>query len=203
MPLRSPNSVQAGSATDTASAASSGRARGRGGRAKGDARDMLGRSLGVGGRTSERARLHDARPAGPVEGRSKHPQGGQETHGRGAPEQADGATPPSTKLTFNHPVNRSIQALEEGLTQLQIKADAILSRGNPKIKTWRKQLIKAIEAQLEQLDRFKTEAWTAQRAAHLESLAKETRKADECEEVEMNDEIMNTDVESVASDRLS
>ncbi|PLW06207.1 hypothetical protein PCANC_27721 [Puccinia coronata f. sp. avenae] len=120
-----------------------------------------------------------------------------------APEQADGATPPSTKLTFNHPVNRSIQALEEGLTQLQIKADAILSRGNPKIKTWRKQLIKAIEAQLEQLDRFKTEAWTAQRAAHLESLAKETRKADECEEVEMNDEIMNTDVESVASDRLN
>jgi len=120
-----------------------------------------------------------------------------------SPEQASSATPSSTKLAFNHPVNRTVQAFEEGLAQLQIKADAILSRGNPKVKDWRKRLIKAIEAQLEQLDRFKTEAWTAQRAAHLENLAKTNHQAEECEDVEMNDEIMNTDVESVSSDRLN
>lgn len=120
-----------------------------------------------------------------------------------SPEQVNSATPSSTKLTFNHPVNRTLQAFEEGLAQLQIKADAILSRGNAKVKHWRKQLIKAIEAQLEQLDHFKTEAWIAQRAAHLENLAKIKPQADECEDVEMNDEIMNTDVESVSSDRFS
>ncbi|WAQ82049.1 hypothetical protein PtA15_2A362 [Puccinia triticina] len=119
-----------------------------------------------------------------------------------SPEQSDSPTPSSTKLAFNHPVNRSVQAFEEGLTQLQIKADAILSRGNPKVKSWRKRLIKAVEAQLDQLDRFKTEAWSAQHLAHLESATK-NQTDDGCEDVEMTDEIMNTDVESVSSDRLS
>ncbi|KAI7965203.1 hypothetical protein MJO29_003301 [Puccinia striiformis f. sp. tritici] len=119
-----------------------------------------------------------------------------------SPDQSDRSTPTSTKLAFNHPVNRSLQAFEEGLTQLQIKADAILSRGNPKIKDWRKKLIIAIEAQLEQLDRFKTEAWTAQHLAHLENLAR-NQKPDDCHDVEMNDEVVNTDAESVSSDHLN
>ncbi|KAA1108660.1 hypothetical protein PGT21_020317 [Puccinia graminis f. sp. tritici] len=117
-----------------------------------------------------------------------------------SPDQsASNATPSSTKLTFGHPVNRSVQAFEEGLTQLQIKADAILSRGNPKIKGWRKQLIKAVEAQLDQLERFKSQAWTTQHLAHLESLNNNQNNVQSCEDVEMNDEIVNTDVESVAA----
>lgn len=120
-----------------------------------------------------------------------------------------------SKLAFNNPVNRAILAFEEGLTQLQIKADAVVSRGNLKIKNWRKRLIKEIDSQLEQLDRFKSEAWNSQKVSHnsldcsdgeAEQLstsqpknADSTNAANKCDDVEMNEEIVNTDNESVAS----
>lgn len=145
------------------------------------------------------------------------------------PPSHDVPQPISTKLAFNNPINRPVLAFEESLTLLQIKADAIVSRGNSKVKGWRKRLIKDIDSQLDQLERFKTEAWNTQRQAVLgasdsidrpasddsqsmmvvddpqsrgapeESTASAKPLVDEM----MNVEMMNADAASVSSDHLS
>ncbi|MBW0518518.1 hypothetical protein O181_058233 [Austropuccinia psidii MF-1] len=140
------------------------------------------------------------------------------------PNQSNFNSSPSTKLAFNIPANRSVQAYEESLTQLQIQLDAIISGGNEKIKNLRKQLVKQVELELERLDQFKTKAWVTQRDAlvtqsnHKSSELRTTEpevhamegveltkpidaspQSAEINHVEDFNEIMNTDTESVAS----
>ncbi|CAH7670452.1 hypothetical protein BY996DRAFT_3183295 [Phakopsora pachyrhizi] len=111
-------------------------------------------------------------------------------------------SPSTTKLAFNNSINRPVQVFEESLLQLQIDLDGIISGGNEQIKARRKQLIKEVEAELEKLDRFKSEAWLAQCALKSAKL-KSSSAVIETPTVEMadsNDDSVAMEVEESHED---